>query len=157
MLITAALLLSAVALCLVFALPALVQFGVDALRYGLDAPAKKELFLRAAYEVDVLANYLYAPMLNAYFIRRGGYHFGKYRETISSALGKNWTQGTLTTVGLGLVGLLNALDRSHCYRYIEGEWPALPEPPRVPRWKTQLFLLLTGVLMGLTIGLFRLL
>ena len=47
-----------------------------------------------------------------------GYKFGVEGETISSALGKNERDGTLTKRGKQLVKLLNWLDKDHCRKAI---------------------------------------
>ena len=71
-----------------------------------------------AVALDMLGNVLFAPLLNALCIVRGGYHFGRPGETISSALGKNKQLGTLTTSGLWLATILDKLDPNHVEKSI---------------------------------------
>jgi len=49
----------------------------------------------------------------------GGYEFGKTGETISSALGKNQRDNTLTNCGKILVTILDFLDKNHCKKSIK--------------------------------------
>ena len=48
-----------------------------------------------------------------------GYQFGVIGETISSALGKNQRDKTLTTTGKILVFILDFLDENHCENSIK--------------------------------------
>lgn len=53
------------------------------------------------------------------------YKFGVDGETISSALGKNELNGTLTKDGKRLVSILNRIEKNHCILWIDssvGEW-----------------------------------
>ena len=45
--------------------------------------------------------------------------FGDERETISSVLGKNERDGTLTNAGRMLCWILNVLDKNHCKNSIK--------------------------------------
>lgn len=74
-----------------------------------------------AKSVDIFGNVLYASMLNAWFIKHGGYHFGRNGETISSALGKNQALKKLTYLGRGLSGILDTLDKDHCWNSIDDD------------------------------------
>lgn len=112
---------------------AVAHFIIDLFRYG---SAKQRMF-GAALGIDIAANSLFSSFLNAYFLKKGGYHFGMPGETISSALGKNQVSGTLTIVGLGLVKLLNVLDRDHCWKSISGtdmHYYLLQPKPQDPSW-----------------------
>jgi len=44
------------------------------------------------------------------------YKFGDVRETISSALGKNQRDKTLTLFGKLVCNILNFLDKNHCQK-----------------------------------------
>ena len=48
-----------------------------------------------------------------------GYEFGKENETISSALGKNERDKTLSKTGKLLVKILDFLDKNHCKNSIK--------------------------------------
>lgn len=71
-------------------------------------------FRDTAYNIDVWANREFRATWNALLITPDGYQFGREGETISSALGKNERDGTLTKKGKQLVKLLNWLDKDHC-------------------------------------------
>ena len=50
--------------------------------------------------------------------KENGYQFGAVGETISSALGKNQRDKTLTICGKILVSILDFLDKNHCIKSI---------------------------------------
>lgn len=71
-----------------------------------------------AKNIDIWANREFRATWNALLRTEGGYKFGVEGETISSALGKNERDGTLTKRGKQLVKLLNWLDKDHCRKAI---------------------------------------
>ncbi len=75
---------------------------------------KKGYFLSSALGLDIHANREFRSLWNKYLRVDGGYLFGVKGETISSALGKNERDGTLTKTGEKLIRLLNWLDKDHC-------------------------------------------
>ncbi|SDE20203.1 hypothetical protein SAMN04487996_10424 [Dyadobacter soli] len=115
--------------CIAFAPFGLVMTIVDAIRFPQPGRVR-DSFLTGARALDVYANETYYSLFNGLFLSAGGYHFGRKGETLSSALGKNWTLARLTWLGLGCAGFLGVLDGDHCYKSIEGEWhidrPAAP-------------------------------
>lgn len=127
---------------------AFVHTIVDQIRFGGDQRRLQQSLFNGAYALDVYGNTTYGSLLNAYFLKKGGYHFGVQEETISSALGKNYTIGKLTLLGEGCAGLLNLLDKDHCYKSIKGDW-AYPKPAQgVVWWKTALFTTLLSIIFG---------
>ena len=78
-----------------------------------------------ALEVDILMNYHFRTLWNVVFRKTGGYRFGKEGETISSALGKNQLDKTLSWFGWLIVGALYVIDvqywgkGGHCLNSIE--------------------------------------
>jgi hypothetical protein len=78
-----------------------------------------DYFARMATGRDAYYNAVCAELFNAFFITRGGYAFGKRKETISSALGKNKEQGTLTWLGKAMDRLLSLIDKDHCLKSID--------------------------------------
>lgn len=71
-----------------------------------------------AVAVDRFGNYQYRSLFNRFLIQENGYQFGDFRETISSALGKNERDATLTNTGEKLVKILNKIDPDHCQKSI---------------------------------------
>jgi len=69
-----------------------------------------EFFKSGAKDRDRFGNHNYRTMLNFYMIKNTGYQFGNYKETISSVLGKNQRDKTLTWTGWFFVYLLWAVD-----------------------------------------------
>ena len=51
-------------------------------------------------------------------ITKDGYKFGNSNETISSTLGKNERDNTLSQIGKALVWLLDKIDKDHCKKAI---------------------------------------
>lgn len=75
-------------------------------------------WLSSAISFDKYANREFRTLWNKYLRTENGYHFGRIDETISSALGKNERDGTLTETGKRLVWILNKLDKNHCQKSI---------------------------------------
>ena len=48
-----------------------------------------------------------------------GYEFGKRKETISSVLGKNQRDKTLTFTGKAIAFILDKIDKNHCQKSID--------------------------------------
>ena len=72
-----------------------------------------------ALAIDHLGNTVCRDLFNSLFLKRGGYGFGNIRETISSALGKNHRQRTLTQAGQWLVWILDVIDPDHVEKAIQ--------------------------------------
>lgn len=90
---------------------------------------------REAMALDSFAGRNYMTFWNTYLIKPEGYKFGVLDEMVSSALGKNEHDGTLSEKGTGklskwfyglkLVNILDLLDKDHCKNAIDltkGEW-----------------------------------
>jgi hypothetical protein len=75
---------------------------------------KKRYFRSSAITIDKLANREFRTLWNKVLKTDIGYKFGAENETISSALGKNERDNTLTKKGKKLVKLLNFIDKEHC-------------------------------------------
>jgi 8-oxo-dGTP pyrophosphatase MutT (NUDIX family) len=78
-----------------------------------------EYFLQIAISIDQLGNVLMQHLLNLLWIRPGGYAFGNRDETISSALGRNKRDGTLTVFGKWIDALLDRIDANHSLNSID--------------------------------------
>ena len=72
-----------------------------------------------AINLDRYGNYSYRTILNAFLKTKNGYEFGNFNETISSALGKNERDKTLTKKGKLLVKILDFFDENHCQNSIK--------------------------------------
>lgn len=90
---------------------------------------------REAMALDAFAGENYRTFWNDYLRKENGYNFGVRGEMISSALGKNEVDKTLSEKGTGrlskwfygiqLVKILDKLDKNHCINSIDltkGEW-----------------------------------
>jgi len=64
---------------------------------------------------NVFATYLFSDIM----IKSSGHKFGNPDETVSSVLGKNQMNKTLTWLGLSLVWVLDKIDRNHSIDAIE--------------------------------------
>ena len=80
---------------------------------------QKGYFRSSALSLDIYANREFRTLWNKTLRIESGYSFGKEGETISSALGKNERDGTLTKTGKSLVWVLNKLDKNHCQKSIQ--------------------------------------
>ena len=76
----------------------------------------KGYFRSTALSLDIWANFELRTLWNTKLRINGGYEFGKIGETISSALGKNERDNTLSKKGKLLVKILDFLDKNHCQK-----------------------------------------
>ena len=74
----------------------------------------KVWFYRTAMSIDRFANVNAAELFNDIFIKKGGYKFGHPDETISSVIGKNQRDKTLTRFGRSLRRILDKIEPNHC-------------------------------------------
>ncbi|QTV06070.1 hypothetical protein [Faecalibacter bovis] len=74
-----------------------------------------------AVDIDRFGNHQYRSLFNHIFIQQDGYQFGNFKETVSSALGKNQHFGKLTKTGKLLVSILDFIDENHCLKSINWE------------------------------------
>ena len=65
-----------------------------------------------------MANREFRTLWNKTLKKENGYKFGAEDETISSALGKNQRDNTLTKTGKKLVWILDKIDKNHCIKSI---------------------------------------
>lgn len=72
-----------------------------------------------ALGLDQIGNAVCRDMFNRLLIEKDGYKFGKVQETISSVLGKNERDWTLSLGGLLLVIVLDSIDKDHCRNSIQ--------------------------------------
>ena len=75
-------------------------------------------FWRTAEAIDVFANVNGSEFFNSIFITDGGYKFGNPKETISSVIGKNKRDNTLSIAGKMLRWLLDKISDDHCLNSI---------------------------------------
>jgi len=71
-------------------------------------------FLSIATSIDASGNVICKDLFNLILIKKGGYEFGKRKETISSVLGKNQRDKTLTSTGKVIVFILDKIETDHC-------------------------------------------
>ena len=76
-------------------------------------------FRGIAESIDQLGNHVMQYAFNKWLIGNDGYRFGNIDETISSVLGKNKRDKTLTKTGKFLDRILNNLDDNHSIDAIE--------------------------------------
>lgn len=75
--------------------------------------------LAIATSIDASGNVVCVDLFNITLIKKNGYKFGNRKETISSALGKNQRDGTLTIAGTALCEILDFIDPNHCEKSID--------------------------------------
>lgn len=76
-------------------------------------------FLSIATSIDASGNVVCKDLFNLILKKKGGYEFGKRKETVSSALGKNQRDDTLTGLGKALAFVLDKIDPNHCLKSID--------------------------------------
>jgi hypothetical protein len=89
-------------------------------QYGWKWATVNSYFFETAVDIDRFANRNFRTLWNL-TLQKYGYEFGDYRETVSSALGKNKLNGTLTITGKILCAFLDFLDENHCIKSIKYE------------------------------------
>ncbi len=75
--------------------------------------------LSIAVSIDASGNVVCKDLFNRTLKQPEGYEFGKRKETISSVLGKNQRDNTLTKTGKGLAFILDKIDENHCLNSID--------------------------------------
>ncbi|MEC3875922.1 hypothetical protein [Chryseobacterium salviniae] len=73
----------------------------------------KGYFRSSAVNIDKFGNREFRTLWNKTLRKNNGYKFGNPEETISSALGKNERDGTLSSIGKVLTWILNLIDKKH--------------------------------------------
>lgn len=79
----------------------------------------EKYFLSSAINLDRFGNYEFRTLFNLTLKKKEGYKFGDFRETISSVLGKNQRDNTLSRTGKILAFILDVLDKEHCKKSIK--------------------------------------
>lgn len=79
----------------------------------------KGYFMVSAVNLDRFGNSEFRTLFNLTLKKKNGYEFGNFQETISSVLGKNERDGTLSKTGKVLVWILNKIDKNHCQKSIK--------------------------------------
>jgi hypothetical protein len=80
---------------------------------------KNGYFKSSAISLDRFGNREFRTLFNKVLILENGYQFGDIGETISSVLGKNERDNTLTKAGKMLVFVLDKLDKGHAEKSID--------------------------------------
>jgi hypothetical protein len=86
-------------------------------KYRIKLSTINGFFHETAIDIDRFGNRNFRTLLNM-TLQSNGYQFGNINETISSALGKNKRDNTLTKIGLILCYILDSIDENHCINSI---------------------------------------
>lgn len=78
-------------------------------------------FFTGAVDIDRFGNHNFRTLWNATLRKSRGYPFGNINETISSALGKNQRDKTLSILGKFLAWVLDKIDKNHCKNSINND------------------------------------
>lgn len=92
----------------------ILNWIIVAYKYGLS----NNYFLQTAIDIDKFGNRNFRTLLNNILIKKESYQFGNVEETISSVLGKNQRDKTLTKTGIIICWILNSIDKEHCKKSI---------------------------------------
>ena len=85
----------------------------------IDYKYTSDVLFSIAQCIDQLGNVTFQELFNDVLIKSNGYKFGDHQETISSVLGKNLEQGSLSKPGIILNNLLNNIQANHTILSIE--------------------------------------
>lgn len=80
---------------------------------------KSGYFKSSAVNIDKFGNREFRTLFNKILKTDKGYSFGNIDETISSVLGKNERNNTLTKIGKALVWILDKIDTNHALKSID--------------------------------------
>jgi hypothetical protein len=96
----------------------IINFIFVCFKYGVKWSVINGFFRETAVDIDRFGNRNFRTLWNITLITNNGYKFGDIRETISSVLGKNQRDNTLTKIGKLLCLILDFLDKNHCEKSI---------------------------------------
>ena len=71
-----------------------------------------------AYGIDMLGNIVCGDLFNLLLIKKGGYQFGKLKDTVSYAVGRNILINKLTIIGILLNYFLNLFEKDHALKAV---------------------------------------
>jgi hypothetical protein len=97
----------------------IVNFFVVLWNYGIKWSIINGFFYETAIDIDRFSNRNFRALWNSTLRTKEGYRFGNELETVSSALGKNKRDNTLTKTGKILCNVLDFLDKNHCIKSIK--------------------------------------
>jgi hypothetical protein len=103
---------------LLFAIAYVLYLPLTIINYGF-VKNKKGYFKSSAISLDRFGNREFRTLFNKVLITKEGFQFGDITETISSVLGKNERDGTLTKTGKALVYILDKIDKNHAAKSID--------------------------------------
>lgn len=106
---------------ILFPLGLLLTFFVNLYkrRWSFSFKRLDQQFLSIATSIDASGNVVCKDLFNLILIQKGGVGFGNRKETISSVLGKNKRDGTLTRTGKVIAFVLDKIDPNHCAKSID--------------------------------------
>lgn len=97
----------------------IINFFAVLYKYGVKRSVINGFFKQTATDIDRFGNHNFRTLLNLTLIQEGSYQFGDFRETISSVLGKNQRDNTLTKTGVVICNILDFIDKDHCKKSIK--------------------------------------
>lgn len=92
-----------------------INWVIVCFKHGLS----NDYFKETAIDIDRFGNRNFRTFLNVTMRLKNGYAFGDERETISSALGKNQKQTTLSWFGIAICFVLDTIDKNHSEKSIK--------------------------------------
>ena len=101
-----------------FILLFIINFFAVLYKYGVSIKTINGFFKQTAIDLDRFGNHNFRTLFNITLRTTNGYEFGNFNETISSALGKNKRDKTLTKLGKIICSILNFIDKDHCIKSI---------------------------------------
>ena len=107
--------------CVLFPFGLLITFVANLYkrRWKFSFKRLDEQFLSIATSIDSSGNVVCKDLFNMCLKSKKGYEFGTRKETISSVLGKNQRDKTLTFTGKAIAFILDKIDKNHCQKSID--------------------------------------
>ena len=87
-----------------------INWIIVTFKHGLS----NQYFRETAVDIDKFGNRTFRTFFNTTMKIKDGYAFGNVNETISSVLGKNQRDKTLSWFGIIICFILDWLDEDHC-------------------------------------------
>jgi len=84
--------------------------------YAMLKPKRGKYLYRVAFSIDQTGNAICGKCFNDILILKNGFSFGHPDHSISSVLGVNQYNGTLSKFGNIICTLLDRLDENHCIK-----------------------------------------
>lgn len=106
-------------LLIIISSPFGILYGIFYSFYKKSLSGLGSFFLEIALSIDQLGNVVMQHLLNLLWIKKNGYKFGNPDETVSSVIGKNLKNKSLSSFGQVISNILDKIDPNHSLNSID--------------------------------------